>query len=190
MNIIDRLEKENQRDRELNFRVGDTVEVYSKIKEGNKERIQRFTGVVIAKRGGGIAESFTVRRIVQGKGVEKTFTVHSPFLEDVKVTRLGKVRRAKLYYLRDRTGRATRPNELILSKDEIQRRKQKAARLAEIRAEKALKQEQEFEAALLRKQQSKAEVAGKADAAADVTEAVTEQEAPVVEESTPETSEE
>jgi large subunit ribosomal protein L19 len=126
-NIIDQLESENMIKRSFAYEVGDTVEVYAKIKEGDKERVSRFTGIIIAKRGAGISEVFKVRRIVQGKGVERTFTVHSPNLVDVKVLRRGKVRRAKLYFLRDRTGRATRPDELILSKAEIARRSKKAA---------------------------------------------------------------
>ncbi len=125
MNLINDIEKDHLKHRDFDFNVGDTVEVYSKIVEGDKERVQRFTGIVIAKRGGGMTESFTVRRIVAGKGVERTFLVQSPMLTDVKVTRLGRVRRAKLYYLRDRTGRAARPRELILSKSEIQRRREK-----------------------------------------------------------------
>jgi len=125
MNLINDIEKDHLEHRDFDFNVGDTVEVYSKIVEGDKERVQRFTGIVIAKRGGGMTESFTVRRIVAGKGVERTFLVQSPMLTDVKVARLGRVRRAKLYYLRDRTGRAARPRELILSKSEIQRRKEK-----------------------------------------------------------------
>ena len=133
MNIIEGLEREGLTDRYFDFRVGDTVDVFSKIVESGKERVQRFTGVVIAQKGGGITESFTVRRIVQGKGVEKSFTIHSPLLVDVKVTRLGRVRRAKLYYLRDRTGRSARPTELILSKADILKRKEKAALLAEKR---------------------------------------------------------
>ena len=136
MNIIDRLERENMQTRDFAFRVGDTVEVYSKIREGNKERVQRFTGVVIAMNGGGITESFIVRRIVQGKGVEKTYTLHSPFLQDVKVTRLGRSRRAKLYYLRNRTGRSARPEELILSKVDIAALKNKARDLAERKAQR------------------------------------------------------
>ncbi|MDZ7814804.1 MAG: 50S ribosomal protein L19 [Planctomycetota bacterium] len=122
--------------------------MYSKIKEGSKERVQRFSGVVISMQGGGISETFTVRRIVQGKGVEKTFTIQSPFLEKVVVTRLGRVRRAKLYYLRDRTGRATRPEELILSKEDIAKRRDKALRHADrldeekkLRGQKAAEQE-------------------------------------------------
>ncbi len=137
MNIIEQINKADMKQRNFDFNVGDTVNVFSKIIEGNKERVQRFTGVVIAKFGGGVTESFTVRRIVAGKGVERTFLVHSPRLVDVKVTRLGRVRRAKLYYLRDRSGRASRPEELILSKEEMAIRKDKAAKQAELLSQMA-----------------------------------------------------
>ena len=86
------------------FNVGDTVRVFSKIKEGDKERLQAFEGTVIKKRGGGIREVFTVRKIVQGIGVEKTFPINSPRVEKIKVMKSGKTRRAKLYYLRKRIG--------------------------------------------------------------------------------------
>lgn len=88
--------------------VGDTVEVGVRITEGNKERVQPYKGVVIAKRNGGINETITVRRIFQGVGVERVFLLHSPIVARIKVERRGKVRRAKLYYLRDRVGKATR----------------------------------------------------------------------------------
>ena len=87
------------------FNIGDTVEVQNKIKEGSRERIQLFTGLVIAKKNGGISETFTVRKIAYGVGVEKTFPIHSPNVVAVKVTRAGKVRRAKLYYVRDKIGK-------------------------------------------------------------------------------------
>ena len=95
------------------FNVGDTVRVHNKIKEGNRERIQMFEGPVIAKHGGGISATFTVRRISYGVGVEKTFPLHSPNVADVTVIRHGKVRRAKLYYLRDRVGKASKVKELM-----------------------------------------------------------------------------
>ena len=95
------------------FNIGDGVKVYVKIVEGEKERIQMFEGTVIAKHGGGISETFTVRRISYGVGVEKTFPLHSPRVEKVEVIRTGKVRRAKLYYLRDRVGKAAKVKELI-----------------------------------------------------------------------------
>ena len=95
------------------FNIGDTVRVHNKIKEGNRERIQMFEGTVIAKHGGGISETFTVRRISYGVGVEKTFPLHSPNVADITVIRHGKVRRAKLYYLRDRVGKASKVKELM-----------------------------------------------------------------------------
>ncbi len=95
------------------IRIGDTVKVYNKIKEGTRERIQIFEGTVIAKNGGGISETFTVRRVSYGCGVEKTFPVHSPNVEKVEVVRVGKIRRAKLYYLRDRVGKSSKVKERI-----------------------------------------------------------------------------
>ena len=95
------------------FNIGDTVEVQNKIKEGSRERIQLFTGLVIAKKNGGISETFTVRKIAYGVGVEKTFPLHSPNVVAVKVTRAGKVRRAKLYYVRDKIGKDATVKELI-----------------------------------------------------------------------------
>ena len=96
-----------------NFNIGDTVKVHNRIKEGSRERIQIFEGTVIAKKHGGIQETFTVRRVSYGVGVEKTFPVHSPHVEKVEVVRKGKVRRAKLYYLRDRVGKAAKVKEDI-----------------------------------------------------------------------------
>ena len=93
--------------------IGDTVKVYNKIKEGTRERVQLFEGTIIAKHGGGISETFTVRRVAYGCGVEKTFPVHSPNVEKVEVVRSGKVRRAKLYYVRDRVGKAAKVKEKI-----------------------------------------------------------------------------
>ena len=95
------------------FNVGDTVKVYQRIVEGTRERIQIFEGTVIAKKNGGISETFTVRRISYGVGVEKTFPLHSPNVEAVDVIRKGRVRRAKLYYLRDRVGKAAKVKEAI-----------------------------------------------------------------------------
>ena len=94
-------------------RIGDTIRVHNKIKEGNRERIQMFEGTVIAKHGGGISETFTVRRVSYGCGVEKTFLLHSPNVAKVDSIRVGKVRRAKLYYLRDRVGKASQVKEKI-----------------------------------------------------------------------------
>ncbi len=101
------------------FDVGDTVDVHVRIQEGDKERIQLFSGVVLCKKSSGIAATFTVRRIVQGEGVERIFPIHSPFVADVKVRRRHHVHRAKLYYLRDRSGKAARMRERIDVKDEL-----------------------------------------------------------------------
>ena len=95
------------------FSIGDTVRVAVNIREGERERIQMFEGTVIAKRGSGVSETFTVRRVSYGCGVEKTFPLHSPNVEKVDVIRVGKVRRAKLYYLRDRVGKASKVKEKI-----------------------------------------------------------------------------
>ena len=108
MNIVDVVEKEGMRTDLPELKVGYTVRVNVKIKEGDKERIQAFEGTVIAKKHGGIAETFTVRRTSYGVGVERVFPVNSPFVEKVEVVRRGKVRRAKLFYLRERTGKAAK----------------------------------------------------------------------------------
>ena len=101
MNIIDVIEKENLKKDVPSFNVGDTVKVYVKVVEGNKERLQAYEGIVIAKRNGSIRESFTVRRISYGIGVERTFPLHSPRIDRVEVVRKGKVRRAKLNFIRN-----------------------------------------------------------------------------------------
>jgi large subunit ribosomal protein L19 len=109
--IIAELEQEHSKKAIDDFRVGDTVDVHVRIIEGEKERIQIFNGVVIAKNKGGINENFTVRRLVSGEGVERVFPIHAPRVEKVEVKRRGKTKRAKLYYLRDRIGKATRLKE-------------------------------------------------------------------------------
>ena len=116
MNVLDEVEKQYMRKEPLRFEVGDTVDVHVRIREGDNERVQVFSGVVIAIKGGGTRKTFTVRRIVQGQGVERIFPVHSPNVIDVKVKRSGKVRRAKLYYLRQRVGKGTRIKELRVTK--------------------------------------------------------------------------
>ena len=113
MDIIKSIEHEQLKNKIPDLRVGDTVKVHAKIKEGNRERIQVFEGIIIKKQGGGINETFTVRRISYGVGVEKTFLAHSPNVEKVEVTRVGKARRAKLYYLRDRVGKAAKTKEKV-----------------------------------------------------------------------------
>jgi len=113
MNIIESLTNDQLRTDLPEFNIGDTIKVHVKIKEGEKERIQVFEGTVIAKKHGGIQETFTVRRLSYGVGVERTFPVNSPKIDKIDVVRRGKVRRAKLYYLRDRVGKATRVKEKI-----------------------------------------------------------------------------
>ena len=114
MNLIEAFTNEQLKSEVPAIRIGDTVRVHNKIKEGNRERIQMFEGTVIAKHGGGISETFTVRRVSYGVGVEKTFPLHSPNVAKVDVIRVAKVRRAKLYYLRDRVGKASKVKEKIL----------------------------------------------------------------------------
>lgn len=113
MDIIKAIEQENMKENVGKFNIGDTVNVHVRIKEGNKERIQIFTGTVIKRQNAGLNETFTVRKISSGVGVERTFPMHSPKIEKVEVTRNGKVRRAKLYYLRDRVGKAAKTKENI-----------------------------------------------------------------------------
>ena len=110
---IQAIEKENMKDTVENFNIGDTVKVSVRIKEGDKERIQIFQGTVIKRQNAGLNETFTVRKISSGVGVERTFPVHSPKVAKIEVTRKGKVRRAKLYYLRDRVGKAAKTKEKI-----------------------------------------------------------------------------
>ncbi len=105
-----------RKDRVPHFEIGDTVDVHVKIREGEKERIQVFTGTVIARRGSGLSASFTVRRVVQGHGVERVFPLHAPTVTGVTVKRHGKTRRAKLYFLRDRIGKAVRLRERLRKK--------------------------------------------------------------------------
>ena len=108
MNIIEAIEQDYKRDDIPEFGVGDTLKVYIKIKEGNRERIQMFEGFVLKIQNGGLGKTFTVRKISSGVGVEKTFPIHSPMIEKVEVTQRGAVRRAKLNYMRQRTGKAAK----------------------------------------------------------------------------------
>jgi large subunit ribosomal protein L19 len=110
-NIIDIIEKENMREDLTPFNIGDTVKVYVKVKEGTHERVQVYEGIVIARKNGGVRETFTVRRISYGVGVERTFPIHSPKIDRVEVVRQGRAKRSKLYYLRERTGKAAKVKE-------------------------------------------------------------------------------
>ena len=111
--IIRKIEAEQMKENAPEFNVGDTVKVYAKIKEGNRERIQVFEGTVLKKQGGGVRATFTVRKFSNGIGVEITWPIHSPHVEKVEVVRRGKVRRAKLNYLRSRIGKAAKVKELV-----------------------------------------------------------------------------
>ncbi len=114
--IIRDIVKEQIRTDLPEFHVGDTVKVHVRITEGKKERIQLFEGTVIKRQNGGISETFTVRRVAYGTGVERTFPVNTPMIDKIEVVRLGKVRRAKLFYLRDRVGKAAKVKEKIVRK--------------------------------------------------------------------------
>ena len=113
MDVIKSIEHEQLKNKIPVLDIGNTVRVHVKIKEGNRERIQVFEGIIIKKQGGGLNQTFTVRKISYGVGVEKTFLVHSPMVEKVEVVRVGKARRAKLYYLRDRVGKASKTKEKL-----------------------------------------------------------------------------
>ena len=122
MDIINSIEHEQLKSSIPHIKIGDTVRVHQRIKEGNRQRIQVFEGIVIKEQNGGLNATFTVRRISYGVGVEKTFLMHSPLIEKIEVVRVGKVRRAKLYYLRDRVGKAAKTRENIganLHRDDI-----------------------------------------------------------------------
>lgn len=113
MRPLDSIEKPFLRKRIPRFDIGDTVDIHVKIIEGEKERIQIFSGTVIARKGSGLSETFTVRRIIQGEGIERIFPLHSPRIASIETKKKGKIRRAKLYYLRERTGKAIRIEEKI-----------------------------------------------------------------------------
>jgi large subunit ribosomal protein L19 len=116
MNVIDALNRDQLKDSIPEFRTGDTVKVYSKVQEGGKERTQMFEGVVTVRKGGGAAESITVRRVAHGVGVEKTFLLHSPRVERIEVGKRGIVRRSRLYYLSEKIGKAARIKERKVTK--------------------------------------------------------------------------
>ena len=113
MDIVKAIEHEQMKSKIPFLKVGDTVKVHVRVKEGNRERIQIFEGIIIKKQGGGVNETFTVRKTSYGVGVEKTFLIHSPTVEKVEVIRVGKARRAKLFYLRDRLGKSAKTKEKV-----------------------------------------------------------------------------
>lgn len=116
--IIEAIEKEYMKKEVPLFEVGDTVKVFVKVVEGNRERLQAFEGIVISRRSGGVKETFTVRRVSFGVGIERIFPVHSPRIDRIEIVRKGRVRRAKLYYLRNLSGKAAKIDEKIVAKKE------------------------------------------------------------------------
>ena len=141
MDIIKSIEREQLKNRIPDLKVGDTVRVHQRIKEGNRERIQVFEGIIIKKQGGSVNATFTVRRIAYGVGVEKTFLVHSPLVEKIEVVRVGKARRAKLYYLRDRLGKAAKTKENIGAKIETKYKDLKEETVEETVSEETVTEE-------------------------------------------------
>lgn len=135
--IIQEIEAPLIKDNVPSMNIGDTVKVFVKIVEGNKERTQGYEGVIIKRRGSGVGETITVRRVFQGIGIERVFLVHSPRVEKITVQRRGHVRRAKLYYLRQRTGKATRIKEKVTGKKELAAAAASAKQAAPAKAEKA-----------------------------------------------------
>ena len=138
MDIIKSIEHEQMKNKIPDLRVGNTVKVHVRVKEGNRERIQIFEGTIIKVQGGGINKTFTVRRIASGVGVEKTFLIHSPAVEKVEVTRVGKARRAKLFYLRDRVGKSAKTREQVGARIETNEIKLKEEAVEEAQAPEEL----------------------------------------------------
>ena len=179
MDIIKSIEHEQLKSKIPDIKIGDTVRVHQRVKEGNRERIQVFEGIVIKKQNGGLNETFTVRRISYGVGVEKTFLIHSPLVEKVELVRVGKVRRAKLYYLRDRIGKAAKTKEnvganlkreQIIVKEEAEKAREieeekKAEKAAEAKAEET-KPVEATETKTVEKAEAKTEEAKTAEKAA------------------------
>ena len=178
MDIIQKIEKEQMKKDPTPFNVGDTVKVHVRVVEGGKERIQLFAGIVIGKRGTGVNEAFTVRKIASGEGVERGFPVHSPKVAKIEVTKRGKVRRARLNYLRDRVGkRATTVREEVFSAEDAKAKK--AAKKAEAAAaEEAQKAEAAAEEAKKKAEEAAAEAKAAEEQPAAAAEEVAEAAAP------------
>ena len=141
MDIIKSIEHEQLKNKIPDLHVGDTIRVHQRIKEGNRERIQVFEGIIIKKQGGGLNATFTVRRVAYGVGVEKTFLVHSPMVEKVEVVIVGKARRAKLYYLRDRVGKSAKTKENLAARIENKEITLKEDLVEEVAKEEVAKEE-------------------------------------------------
>lgn len=147
MNVLDQITKEYKKSDIPAFNVGDTVKVHIKIKEGTRERIQIFEGFVLKRQNGGVSETFTVRRLASGVGVEKTFPLHSPKIEMIEVVKKGKIRRAKLNYMRERTGKSAKIKARIYTDEQLKAEQEiEAAKEAEIQAQAAIEAAKEAEA--------------------------------------------
>ena len=175
MDIIKSIEHEQLKNKVPDIRVGNTVRVHQRIKEGNRQRIQVFEGIVIKKQNGGLNETFTVRRVAYGVGVEKTFLLHSPLIEKVETVRVGKARRAKLYYLRDRLGKAAKTKEnvgaRIENKEIVLKEEMPAAEEAEeVKAESTVAEAHVTESAEAPVEEVKAETTEEAKTAETKTE--------------------
>lgn len=183
MNIIDQITDEYKKSDIPSFKVGDTVRVHIKIKEGTRERIQIFEGFVLKRQHGGVNETFTVRRIASGVGVEKTFPLHSPRIDKIEVVKKGRVRRAKLNYMRERTGKSAKIKARVLTEEQIAAEAAaEAAEKAEVEAQAAEAAAKEAEAkAAEAKAEPAAETAEAPAAEAAETEAAAEAEAPAAE---------
>ena len=180
MDILKSIEHEQLKNKIPELKIGNTVRVHVRIKEGNKERIQVFEGIIIKKQGGGVNETFTVRRISYGVGVEKTFLVHSPMIEKVDVVRVGKSRRAKLYYLRDRVGKAAKTKEkvgarienreIVVKEEVVPGESEVQEELTEEIMEEAVQENKAIEEAKAAEEAKKAEAASEAEAKVEVKE--------------------
>ncbi len=180
MDILKSIEHEQLKNKIPELRIGNTVRVHVRIKEGNKERIQVFEGIIIKKQGGGVNATFTVRRISYGVGVEKTFLVHSPMIEKVDVVRVGKSRRAKLYYLRDRVGKAAKTKEkvgarienreIVVKEEVVPGESEVQEELTEEIMEEAVQENKAIEEAKAAEEAKKAEAAAEAEAKVEVKE--------------------
>jgi large subunit ribosomal protein L19 len=183
MNVLDQITAEYKKSDIPAFNVGDTVKVHIKIKEGTRERIQIFEGFVLKRQHGGVRETFTVRRLASGVGVEKTFPLHSPKIDKIEVVKTGKVRRAKLHYMRERTGKSAKIKARILTQEQIEA-EAAAIAAAEAEAQESARVAEEAEAAAKAKVEAEkaAKAAEEAKAEADAAEEVAEEPAEATEE--------
>ena len=189
MDVIKAIEHEQLKSKVPVLDVGNTVKVHVKVKEGNRERIQVFEGIIIKKQGGGVNETFTVRKISYGVGVEKTFLLHSPNVEKVEVVRVGKARRAKLFYLRDRLGKSARTKEKVGARIETKEQILKEEMVEEVPAVEELPEAtapvEEVATPVVEETPAPVEEVKEEAKAEEVSEAVAPEEAPAVETEAP-----